>query len=88
MLRSSNCAGSVSRAPKLTMSSAPTDTTCGMPSRPAISSRSGPADSTPPTRSSHSSVVVASSTPLRKPDSISPSMAMPPTPVAWKITGS
>ena len=76
------------RAPKLTMSSAPTDTTWGTPSRPAISSRSGPAESTPPTRSSHSSVVVTSSTPRRKPDSISPSIDSPPTPVAWKTTGS
>ena len=41
-LRSANCGGTVSRAPKLTMSSAPSDTTCGMPARPAASSRSGP----------------------------------------------
>ncbi len=87
-LRSSKRSGTVSRAPKLTMSSAPTDTTCGSPSRPAISSRSGPAESTPPTRSSQSSVVVASRTPRRKPDSMRPSIACPPTPVAWKMTGS
>ena len=53
--------GTVSRGPKLTMSSAPSDTTCGRPAAPAASSRSGPAESTPPTSSSASSVVVTSS---------------------------
>ena len=87
-LRSSNCGGTVARAPKLTMSSAPSDTTWGRPSRPAASSRSGPADSTPPTSSSHSSVVVMSSTPCRKPESIRPSIAFPPAPVAWNVSTS
>ena len=43
------------------MSSAPSETTCGIPSSPAASSRSGPAENTPPTSSSASSVVVTSS---------------------------
>ena len=55
--------GTVSMGPKFTMSSAPTDTTCGIPSRAAAPSRSGPALSTPPTTSSHHSVVVTSTTP-------------------------
>ena len=70
--------GTVSRAPKLTMSSAPSETTWGTPAAPAASRRSGPAESTPPTRSSASSVVVRSSTPARKPPSLSPSIACPP----------
>ena len=86
--RSSNCGGTVSRAPKLTMSSAPSETTCGSPAAPAASSRSGPAESTPPTRSSHSSVVVVSSTPARKPASTSASIALPPVPVAWNTSTS
>ena len=44
---------------------------------PAASSRSGPAESTPPTRSSASSVVVASSTPARKPPRASASIDCP-----------
>src|SRR6266851_760745 len=85
-LRDSNCGGTVSRAPKLTMSNAPTDTTCGTPSLPAISRRSGPAESTPPTSSSASSVVVMSSTPVTKPDSTSASIARPPVPVAGNVS--
>ena len=45
------------------MSSAPTEMTCGTPCSPAAVSRSGPAERTPPTSSSASSVVVMSSTP-------------------------
>ena len=48
-------------------SSAPSETTWGMPSRPAISSRSGPAGQMPPASSSASSVVVTSSTPSTRP---------------------
>src|SRR5438128_5079040 len=70
------------------MSSAPSETTCGIPARPAASSLSGPAESTPPTSSSASSVVVRSRTPLRKLDSTSASMDCPPVPVAWKTSTS
>ena len=87
-LRSSNCGGTVSRGPKLTMSSAPSETTCGMPERPAAVSRSGPALSTPPTSSSHSSVVVTSSTPRMKPASIRASIERPPVPVMWNVSTS
>ena len=78
----------MSRGPKLTMSSAPSDTTCGTPAAPAASSRSGPAERTPPTSSSASSVVVASSTPARKPSRTSASIDWPPAPVAWKTSTS
>ena len=81
-------AGTVSRGPKLTMSSAPSETTWGTPAAPAASSRSGPAESTPPTSSSASSVVVASSTPARKPPRTSASIDWPPAPVAWKTSTS
>ena len=43
------------------MSSAPSDTTCGMPAFPADSSRSGTGASTPPATWSQNSVVVTSS---------------------------
>ena len=55
--RERNCSGTVSIGPKFTMSSAPSETTCGTPSSPATSSRFGWAASTPPTSSSQSSVV-------------------------------
>ena len=55
---SPNRCGTVSRGPKLTMSRAPSETTCGSPCPPAASRRSGPAERTPPTSSSASSVVV------------------------------
>ena len=58
------------------------------PDDPAAVKRSGPALSTPPTRSSASSVVVRSSTPARKPDRASVSNARPPDPVAWKVSTS
>ena len=58
--RPRNASGTVSSAPQLTMSSAPTETTCGMPVDAAAVSRSGPAENTPPTRLSASSVVVTS----------------------------
>ena len=45
--------GTVCMARKFTMSSAPHETTCGMPVSPAAVRRSGPAESTPPTTSSH-----------------------------------
>src|SRR5215208_466357 len=86
--RVSNFGGTVSRGPKLTMSSAPSETTCGTPAAPAASRRSGPADSTPPTSSSASSVVVVSSTPARNPSRTSASSDWPPAPVAWKTSTS
>ena len=64
------------------MSSAPQETTCGMPLRPAASKRPGPALKTPPANSSHHSVVVTSATPATKPESIKLSIARPPLPVA------
>ncbi len=48
------------------------------------SKRSGPADSTPPTISSQTSVVVMSMTPAIRPESTSFSIDWPPVPVAWK----
>mmetsp|Transcript_22735 Transcript_22735/g.71194 ORF Transcript_22735/g.71194 Transcript_22735/m.71194 type:complete len:269 (+) Transcript_22735:821-1627(+) len=75
-------AGTVALAPKLTMSTAPTDTTRGTPAATAASRRLGPPDMTPPTTSSATSVVVRSSTPPTSPDETSPSMALPPVPVA------
>src|SRR5882757_1138670 len=86
--RPANDGGTVSRGPKLTMSSAPKLTAWGMPARPAAVSRVGPAENTPPTSSSASSVVVMSRTPETKPASISPSMDIPPTPVQWKTRTS
>ena len=86
--RPRNAAGTVSGGPKLTMSSAPGAITCGSPAAPAAVSRPGPADSTPPTRSSASSVVVRSSTPLTRRSSASASSARPPAPVAWKTSTS
>ena len=56
--------------------------------RPAASSRSGPAENTPPTSSSHSSVVVTSSTPRTKPASISDSIEPPPVPVVERAPRS
>ncbi len=70
------------------MSSAPRLTTCGIPAAPAAVSRSGPAVSTPPTRSSASSVVVRSSTPASIPDRARASSARPPEPVAWNTSTS
>ena len=51
--------------------------TCGMPSRPAVVSRSGPAERMPPKSSEVSSFVVRSTTPSMAPCPISSSMAMP-----------
>ena len=64
------------------MSTAPVDTTCGMPALAAAVRRAGPAVRNPPTSSSASSVVVMSSTPAMRPSSMSDSMARPPLPVA------
>ena len=88
MFRLSNSAGRVSRGPKLTMSRAPSETICGTPARAAASSRSGPADRTPPTSSSHHSVVVTSATPVTNPSVMSDSIERPPLPVAWKTRTS
>ena len=87
-LRCANSFGTVSQGPKLTISSAPTETTCGILLRMAASQRAGPAARTPPTTSSHHSVVVRSSTPEKKPASISASIVFPPVPVAWKTSTS
>ena len=57
------CCGNVLIWPKLIISSAPTETTCGSFWRIAASQRCGPAVRTPPKRSSHTSVVVRSKTP-------------------------
>jgi hypothetical protein len=86
--RSLNWSGTVSIGPKLTMSSAPTDTTCGIPALPAALSRSGPAEKMPPTSSSASSVVVASSTPASRPWAASDSSVRPPVPVMWNTSTS
>mmetsp|Transcript_50154 Transcript_50154/g.138952 ORF Transcript_50154/g.138952 Transcript_50154/m.138952 type:complete len:301 (+) Transcript_50154:181-1083(+) len=87
-LRALNCAGTLSAAPKLTMSRAPTETTAGSAVAASMSSRSGPAVSTPPTTSSATSVVVRSSTPASTPDVASFSIALPPAPVAWNVSTS
>ena len=87
-LRSRNRSGTVSMAPKLHMSSAPTLTTCGMPARAAAPRRSGPAESTPPISSSHHSVVVMSATPATNPSAMSDSIARPPLPTAWNTRTS
>ena len=67
---------------------APGAMTCGTPLSAAAVSRSRPADSTPPTRSSASSVVVRSSTPAIRPSRMNDSMVIPPVPVAWKTSTS
>ncbi|CAA9571499.1 MAG: hypothetical protein AVDCRST_MAG87-2459 [uncultured Thermomicrobiales bacterium] len=87
-LRSRNRSGTDSTGPKLTMSSAPSETTWGSPSAPATWRRSGPEGSTPPTRVSASSVVVVSSTPVMTPPRTSDSIVSPPIPVAWKTRTS
>ncbi|PIL25875.1 hypothetical protein GSI_11628 [Ganoderma sinense ZZ0214-1] len=79
--------GTVSIGPKFTISSAPSDTTCGTPLRAAASSRCGPAVRTPPTSSSASSVVVRSRTPSKNPAEVRRSSARPPAPDAWKTYG-
>lgn len=70
------------------MSSAPHDPTYGTRVRPIAPSRSSVAAITPPTRRSHTSVVLMSSTELTSPSSTSFSIARPPVPVAWKTSGS
>ena len=70
------------------MSSAPSDTTCGMPAFPADSSRSGTAASTPPATWSQNSVVVTSSDPTANPAARSFSIEPPPAPVWWKTSTS
>ena len=59
--RPANRSGTVALGPKLTMSRAPTLTTCGSPGGRPPRRRSGPAERMPPTSSSASSVVVRSS---------------------------
>jgi hypothetical protein len=80
--------GTVSSDQKFTMSSAPTEPTYGMPEVSNTSSLCGPADSTPPTNSSATSVVVRSSTAVSEPDATSFSIDCPPVPVAWKTMQS
>ena len=86
--RPENRSGTADLGPKLTMSSAPTLTTCGIPLLIAAFNRSGPAERMPPTCSSASSVVVRSSTAEISPSRINASIARPPTPVAWKTQTS
>ena len=87
-LRSLNFGGTVSNAQKLAMSSAPHEPTYGIGRRANASKRSGPALSTPPTISSHTSVVEMSSTPASRPESTSFSIDWPPVPVAWNTRQS
>ena len=86
--RPRNFSGTVSKAPKLAMSSAPSEPTQGSAWRAKTSSRVGPAERMPPATSSAISVVETSMTPSRSPESASFSMDCPPTPVAWKTRQS
>ena len=74
--------------PKFTISQAPTDTTCGILHCIAASHLALPAARTPPTISSHHSVVVKSSTPWKNPAWINASIVFPPVPVAWNTNTS
>ena len=72
----------------MTMSTPPSDTTCGSPACAAASSRSGPAENMPPATSPASSVVVRSSTPTNDLARTSASSERPPVPLAWKTSTS
>jgi hypothetical protein len=52
------------------------------------SKRCGPAENTPPTNSSATSVVVTSMTAVIRPESTSFSIDWPPVPVAWNVRQS
>ena len=80
--------GTVSRGPKFTMSSAPTEPTQGIRVRMNAPKRSSSAARTPPIIMSQISVVVRSTAAARRPLSASFSMDRPPTPVAWNTRQS